>query len=52
MKVRQVMKPIMQISGKAKQVFKYIELLSQYQGKTTIRKLAQHNKTFKLDLRS
>ena len=46
------MKPIIRISGKAKQVFKYIEVLNRHQGKTTIGKLAKGNKTFKLDLRS
>ena len=46
------MKPVIQISGKAKQVFKYLELLSRYQGKKTVKNLAKNNKTFKLDLRS
>ena len=46
------MKPIIQISGKAKQVFKYMELLNQHKGNVTLKELAKDNKTIKLDLRS
>ena len=46
------MKRIIQISGKAKQVFKYVELLNRYQGNMTLKELAKNNKTFKLDIRS
>lgn len=45
------MKRVIQISGKAKQVFKYMELLNRYQGKTTVKDLVKANKTIKLDLR-
>jgi len=46
------MKQVIQISGKAKQVFKYVELLNRHKGNVTLRKLAKDNKTLKLDLRS
>ena len=46
------MKQIIQISGKAKQVFKYVELLNRHKGNVTLRELAKDNKTLKLDLRS
>jgi len=46
------MKQIIQISGKAKQVFKYMELLNRHKGSVTLGKLAKDNKTLKLDLRS
>ena len=46
------MKQIIQISGKAKQVFKYVELLNRHKGNVTLRELAKDNKTIKLDLRS
>ena len=46
------MKQIIQISGKAKQVFKYMELLNRHKGNVTLRELAKDNKTLKLDLRS
>ncbi len=46
------MKPIIQVSGKAKQVFKYVELLSRHRGNVTLKELAKDNKTLKLDLRS
>ncbi len=44
------MKQIIQVSGKAKQVFKYVELLNRYKGKTTLKELSKDNKTLKLDL--
>jgi len=46
------MKPIIRISGKAKQVFKYIEVLNRHKSNVTLRELAKDNKTLKLDLRS
>ncbi len=45
------MKKIIQVSGKANQVFKYVELLSRHRGKVNIKDLARDNKTIKLDLR-
>ena len=45
------MKQVIQISGKAKQVFKYMELLNRCQGKTTLQDLVKANRTIKLDLR-
>ncbi len=45
------MKEIIKVSGKANQVFKYIELLSRHKGNVTLKELAKDNKTFKLDLR-
>ncbi len=46
------MKTLIQISGKAKQVFKYMELLNRHKGNVTLKELAKDNKTLKLDLRS
>ena len=46
------MKQIIQVSGKAKQVFKYMELLNRHKGNVTLGKLAKGNKTIKLDLRT
>lgn len=46
------MKEIIKVTGKAKQVFKYVELLSRYRGKATLKELAKDNKTFKLDMRT
>ena len=46
------MKPIIQVQGKAKLVFKYMELLNRYKGNVTLKELAKDNKTLKLDLRS
>ncbi len=46
------MKTIIQVSGKAKQVFKYVELLSRYKGNVTLKELAKDNKTLKLNLKS
>ncbi len=46
------MKPIIQIKGKAKQVFKYIELLKRHKGNLTLKELAKDNKPIKLDLSS
>ncbi len=46
------MKQIIQVSGKAKQVFKYIELLGRHRGNVTLKELARDNKALKLDLRS
>jgi len=46
------MKTIIQISGKAKQVFKYMELLNRHKGNVTLKELAKDNKTIKLDLRT
>jgi len=45
------MKTILQISGKAKQVFRYVELLSRHRGNVTLKELAKNNETLKLDLR-
>ena len=46
------MKKVIEVRGKAKQVFKYIELLGSNKGNVTLKELAKNNKTFKLDLRS
>ena len=45
------MKSIIQVSGKAKQVFKYMELVKRHKGKVTLKELAKDNKTFRLDLK-
>ena len=44
------MKEIIKVSGKAKRVFKYIELLNRHKGSVTLGKLARDNKTLKLKL--
>ncbi len=46
------MKQIIQVSGKAKQVFKFIEVLGRHKGNVTLKELAKDNKTFKLNLKS
>ena len=46
------MKTIIHISGKANQVFKYVELLNRYKGTMTLKDLEKDNKTLKLNLRS
>jgi hypothetical protein len=45
------MKNVIEVRGKARQVFKYLDLLNRHKGNVTIAKLAQENKPFKLDLR-
>jgi len=45
------MKKIIQVSGKANRVFKYVELLSRHKGKMTMKDLDKDNRTIKLDLR-
>ena len=45
------MKKDIEVAGKAKQVFKYIELLSRKKGNVTLKELAKENKPLKLDLR-
>lgn len=45
------MKQIVQVSGKAKRVFKYIEVLGRNKGNTTLKQLEKDNKTLKLNLR-
>jgi len=46
------MKTIIQVSGKARQVFKYMELLKRYKGNTTLKELAKKNKTINLKMQS
>ena len=46
------MEQVIQVSGKAKQVFKYMELLGRYKGNVTLKELAKDNKTLKLNLKS
>ena len=45
------MKNIIKLRGKAKQVFKYVNLLSHSKGNVTLKELVRKNKTLKLDLR-
>ena len=44
------MKQLILISGKAKQVFKYIELAKRYKGNVTLKDLAKSEKLLKIDL--
>ena len=39
------MKQIIEIRGKAKHLFKYVELLSRKKGTVTLKELAKENKT-------
>jgi len=48
---RQVMKDVIKIQGKAKNVFKYVELMNKHNGKMTLGELAKSGKTVKIDLR-
>ncbi len=45
------MKDLVQIKGKAKNVFKYVELMNKYNGHMTLGELAKSGKTIKIDLR-
>ena len=45
------MKEILQVKGKAKQVFKFVDVLSRHKGNVTLKELAKNNKTLKIDLR-
>ena len=45
------MKQVLEVRGKAKQVFKYMELLSRHKGNVTLKDLAKHGKTVKVELR-
>lgn len=44
------MKEVLQIRGKAKNVFKYVEVMKRNNGKMTIGELAKKNKATKIDL--
>ncbi|MFC1988557.1 hypothetical protein ACFLVJ_01830 [Chloroflexota bacterium] len=44
------MKPIIRISGKAKQVFKYIEVLSLKKGNVTLKELAKGKTPVRVNL--
>ena len=46
------MKNVIRVSGKADQVFKYMELLKRHKGKVTLKELDKDNKTIKLDFTS
>ena len=45
------MKQLIRLSGNARQVFNYMELLSRYNGKTTLKELEKENKTIRLSLK-
>ena len=44
------MRQVIQISGKAKHVFKYIELMKRYKGNVTLKDLAKNEKMLKIEL--
>jgi len=44
------MKTIIHVSGKARQVFKYMELLNRYKGNATLKELANKKHTINLKL--
>ncbi len=44
------MRQVIQISGKAKRVFKYIEIASHYKGNVTLKDLVKDNKQWKIEL--
>jgi hypothetical protein len=46
------MATIIHVSGKARQVFKYVELLNRYKGKATLKELANKKKTINLKMQS
>ena len=46
------MKTIIHVSGKARQVFKYVELLNRYKGNATLEELAKKKKTINLKMQS
>ena len=43
---------VIQITGKAKHVFNYLDLMNRYKSEVTLGKLLKNKKTIKLDLRS
>ncbi len=43
------MKQVIKVSGKANQVFKYIELLKRHKGNINLKELAKDNKTIKMN---
>jgi hypothetical protein len=45
------MKELVQVRGKAKNVFKYVELMNRHNGKVTLGELAKKGKSVKIDLR-
>ncbi|MFC1948746.1 hypothetical protein ACFLW0_01030 [Chloroflexota bacterium] len=45
------MEKVIEIRGKAKQVFKYIELMNRYKGDATLKDLAKNQKVCKIDLK-
>jgi len=44
------MQQLLTVSGRAKNVFKYMELINRHKGNITLKKLAKENKTIKIDL--
>ena len=44
------MKDVIKIEGKAKNVFKYIELMNKHNGKLTLGELVKNNKQVKIEL--
>ena len=44
------MQQLLTISGKAKNVFKYMGLINRHKGNITLKKLAKENKTIKIAL--
>lgn len=48
---RQEMKEIVKVKGKAKDVFKYVELMNKHNGKMTLGELSKRNKSTVIDLR-
>ena len=45
------MKQVIRVEGKAKQVFKYIDVLCRAKGNVTVKELSKNNGTSKIDLR-
>ena len=44
------MKNVIKIEGKAKNVFKYVELMNKHNGNMTLKELAKLNKQVKIEL--
>lgn len=44
------MKEVIEVKGKAKNVFKYVELMKQHKGNVTLGELAKNIKSIKVEL--
>ena len=48
--MRQEMKEVIQVKGKAKNVFKYVEMMKKHKGHVTLGELSKNMKSIKVEL--